>query len=136
VAEATARDNTETLRKAFEALTSEGIEGVLQYCSPDLVVFPFPEWMEAPKYEGHAGFRELLNGWMEGFEDFRPEIHEFRTTEDGRVVWLGWNTGVIKGAGTPIKQPVGGVHRFRDGLLAEVSYFMTWEEALEAAGLG
>lgn len=89
--------------------------------------------MEEPRYEGHAGFRELLSGWMEGFEDFAPKVHEFRPVGDDLVLWLGWNTGVIRGAGTPIKQPVGGVHRFREGLLVEVSYFMTWEEALEAA---
>jgi ketosteroid isomerase-like protein len=135
VAEATARKNAETLRRAFEALSSEGIDGVLQYCSHDLVVYPFPEWMEAPRYEGHNGFRELLTGWMEGFEGFRPEVHEFKPLDDGRVVWLGWNTGVIKGAGTPIKQPVGGLHRFDEGLITEISYFMTWDEALEAAGL-
>jgi len=119
----------------FDAFSSNGVDAALPFCSPDLVVHPFPEWMEKPVYHGHDGFRELLNGWIEGFEDFGPEVNEMRETDDGQVVWLGHNTGRIRSTSVPIKQPVGGVHRLEDGFVVEISYFMTWEEAIDAAGL-
>jgi ketosteroid isomerase-like protein len=91
--------------------------------------------MEAPVYHGRDGFRELLKGWAEGFDDFAPEVDELREAGEDRIVWLGRNTGRIKGTGIPVNQPVGGVHRFRDGLVVEIGHLMTWEEALEAVGL-
>jgi ketosteroid isomerase-like protein len=129
------QENVETLRQAFEAFASGGIEAVLAFCSTELVAYPFPEWMEMPVYHGHDGFRELLEGWREGFDDYLPSIDELRDAGDDVVVWLGRNTGRIRGTQIPINQPVGGVHRFRDGLLVEAHYFLTWREALEAAGL-
>jgi len=128
-------ESVEVLRRAFDAFASEGAEGMMAFVSPDVVVHPFPEWMEKPVYYGHDGFRELLSGWTEGFEEYTPTVSEFRDAGNGVVVWLGHNTGKIRGANIPIKQPVGGVHRFQDGLLVEASYYMTWPEALEAAGL-
>ena len=45
-------------------------------------------------------------------------------------------TGRIKGSSLPIQQPIGAVHGgFHDGLIGETRYFLTWREALEAAGL-
>jgi ketosteroid isomerase-like protein len=128
-------ENVETVRRAFEAFASDGPDALIPFCSLDLIVHPFPEWMEAPAYHGHDGLRELLKGWTEGFEDFAPQVNELREAGDDVVVWLGHNTGRIRGTKIPINQQVGGVHRLRDGLLVEVHYFMTWEEALEAAGL-
>jgi len=122
------------IRQAFDDFGSHGIEGLLAHTSPDVVVYPFPEWMEAPMYVGHQGYRELIDGWTEGFDEFVPEIHELREAGD-QVVWLGWNTGRIRGTNLPIRQPVGGIFLFRDGQVAESRFFMTWEEALEAAGL-
>jgi ketosteroid isomerase-like protein len=130
------QENVEILSRAFQAFASDGVDGLIPYCSPDLVLHPFPEWMEAPVYYGHDGLRELLHGWTDGFEDYTPTIDELRDAGDDVVVWLGHNTGRIRGTKIPINQPVGGVHRFRDGLIIEARYFMTWEEALEAAGLG
>jgi hypothetical protein len=53
---------------------------------------------------------------------------------DGIAVWLGWNTGRIRGTNSPIRQQAGGVFRVSGDLIVEVRYFMTWREALEAAG--
>ena len=128
-------ENVEVVRRAFETFSSDGVEALIPFCSPDLVVYPFPEWMEDPVYHGYEGWRELLNGWTQGFEDFAPEIEQLRDAGDNRVIWLGYNTGRIRGTNVPIKQPVGGVHRLGDGLLLEIHYFMTWSETLEAAGL-
>jgi ketosteroid isomerase-like protein len=129
------QQNLEVARQGFAAFSSGAVDAMLAHCSPDLVVYPFPEWMEAREYRGHDGFLELIAGWTEGFEDFAPEIHELREFGDSVVVWLGWNTGRIKATNIPIRQPVGGIYSFEEGLVTEIRYFLTWEEALEAAAL-
>ena len=129
------QEKVDTARRAFAAFVSGGIEALLAFCPEDLVTYPFPEWMEEPVYHGRDGFRELLSGWTEGFDGFVPEVEDLRDGGGDIVVGLGYNAGRIRGTVTPIRQPVSGVLRFSEGLLAEAHYFMTWREALEAAGL-
>jgi ketosteroid isomerase-like protein len=128
-------ENVEILRRAFAAFASGGLNAVLPFCSPEIVIYTLPDWIEEPVYRGHDGFCELVERWTEDFDDFELQVDELRDAGDGVVVWLGYNTGRIKGTKVPINQPVGGVQRFRDGLMVEIHYFPTWPEALEAAGL-
>src|SRR5262245_15089663 len=57
------QENVERLKRAFAAFPADGVEVLLQFCSPELVVYPFPEWMEAPHYHGHDG---LASSWRGG----------------------------------------------------------------------
>jgi hypothetical protein len=79
--------------------------------------------------------RRILVEWTENFDDFEFEIHEIRAVGD-RVLLLAELVGTIKGSGVPVRQPLGAIWRdFRDEQLGEGRFFMTWREALEAAGL-
>jgi ketosteroid isomerase-like protein len=109
------QQNVETARRAFAAFASGGTETLLAFCSEDVVTCPFPEWMEEPVYHGRDGFRELLSGWTEGFDQFVPEVEELHDGGGDIVVWLGYNAGRIKATGIPIRQPVSGVLRSARG---------------------
>ena len=130
------QENVEIVRNAMNAYNSGGgIEAMLAFIHSEAVTYPFPEWPEDSVYRGHEGARRLTAVWTEPFDEYAGEVHEIRDCGD-QVVWLGWSTGRIKGAGTPIRQPLGAVFsRFRDGMIGEGRFFLTWEEALEAAGL-
>ena len=128
-------ENIEILRRAFAAFASGGLNALLPFCSSEIVIYALPDWIEEPVYRGHDGFRELVERWTEDFDDFELQVDELRDAGDGVVVWLGYNTGRIKETKVPISQPVGGVQRFRDGLMVEIHYLPTWADALEAAGL-
>ena len=79
--------------------------------------------------------RTVLAEWMDNFDDFEFHVHEVRDVGD-RVLLLGETFGRIKGSGVPIRQPLGAVYsNFRDGQIGEGRNFLTWDEALEAAGL-
>jgi ketosteroid isomerase-like protein len=41
--------------KAFEAYSAGGIESLLPFYAPDVVLYPDPEWPEDSVYEGHRG---------------------------------------------------------------------------------
>lgn len=125
----------EIVERGYAAFQNGGVEALRPYCAPELVVYPFPEWMEEPEYHGFEGFRELIRGWTEGFDGFLPETEEFREAGDGSVVWLGWNTGRIRGTSNPIRQPLGAIYRLGGEQFTEIRFFMTWQETLDAAGL-
>jgi ketosteroid isomerase-like protein len=90
------QQNVETARRAFAAFASGGTEALLAFCSEDVVTYPFPEWMEEPVYHGRDGFRELLSGWTEGFDQFVPRGGGAGRRWGDIVVWLGYNAGRIK----------------------------------------
>jgi ketosteroid isomerase-like protein len=110
------QENVEIVRNAMDAYNGGGgIEALLAFIHPKAVTYPFPEWLEDQVCRGHDGARRLAAVWTEPFDEYAGEMREIRDGRD-RVVWLGWSTGRIKGAGTSIRQPLGAVFwRFRDG---------------------
>ncbi len=99
----------------------------------DLVVHPFPEWIEQPTYRGHDGLRAIMAVWTESFDEFQIVPSELRELGD-RAVMLGETTGRIKGVS--IRQPIGVAYAdFRDEQIGEFSNFLSWRQALEAVGI-
>ncbi len=130
-------ENVELTRRTVEAWNSGRVEAVLRFCPEDVVWHPFPQWPDgAEPRVGHDGARELMQAWLDNFDDFNLVIDEARDLSD-RVLALGAMEGQSKGSGTIIHQPFGWISAdFRDGLIGEMRFFLTREEALEAAGLG
>ncbi len=129
------QENVEVSKRAQDAFVAGGIEAVVAFFAPDVVAYPFPEWVEESEYRGHDGLRTLMAVWTDNFDEFEFRAWEFREVGD-RVLALGEIAGRIKGSGVPIRQPLGFVYDdFRDGLIGEACYFLTWNQALEAVGL-
>jgi ketosteroid isomerase-like protein len=128
-------ENVELVRKAFEAFKSGGMEAVLPFYAPNVVCYPISEWLEDPVYRGHEGALRLT-AWTDNFDDVAFEAHEIRDVHE-HVVVLAELTGRIKESGVAIRQAFGVVYSdFRDGMTGEVRYFTSWQQALEAVGLG
>jgi ketosteroid isomerase-like protein len=126
-------ENVETVRRVYELFNEEGPEGAIVLSPPDVVWYPFPEWIEKPEYRGHDGIREVVAVWTDNFDEFAVEVEELRDLGD-RVVALTIQSGKIKGTGSPVRQPVGVVYSgFRDGMVGEARFFQSWEEALAVA---
>ena len=109
---------------------------IVPFYTEDVVWYPFPN---APAnsggLHGHDGIREIMAGWTDALEDVTISARESRDLGD-KVLWLGEMSGTIKGSDVPIRQPMGSVAwDFRDGKIGRASFFPSWEEALEAAGL-
>ena len=125
----------EVVRRVYAAAAAGGVEAALDSFAPDVVLYAFPEWPGPSEYRGHDGMRTLLAEWFENFDDFGIELHEIRDAGD-KVVALAETIGRIKDSGLPIRQPLGVVYwDFRNGKIGEGRNFLTWREALEAAGL-
>jgi ketosteroid isomerase-like protein len=130
------KENVELVLQAIRAWNSGGAEAIVVFYTEDVVWYPFPN---APAgsggLHGHDGIREVMEGWTDVVEDFAVYTSESRDLGE-KVLWLGEISGTIKGAGAPVHQPMGAVAwDFRDGKIGKASFFPSWEEALEAAGL-
>ena len=129
------QENVEIAKRAFDGFAAGGIEAALPFFTPDVVMHPFPEWVEESEYRGYDGARTLIAVWTDNFDEFEFHIHEFREVGE-RVLVLGETAGRIKGSDVPIRQPLGVVNSdFRNGMIGETRNFLSWGEALEAAGL-
>ncbi len=123
-------------KRFIEAYAGGGsLEQALSVFPPDVLLHPFPEWVEESEYRGHDGVRRLTAVWTDNFDDFAIRVEEVRDLGD-RVLILGETTGRIKDTGVPIRQPVGALFSdFRDGKIGEARFYLTWQQTLEAAGL-
>ena len=107
----------------------------MEAATEDCVIHPFPEWPGDQVYEGRAGWRLLINEWIENFEDLMWDIDRLVDLDD-RVLVCVVHRGFIKGARLPVSQPLSLLcGNFRDGSVGTADFFMTWEEGLKAAGL-
>ena len=129
------QENVKIVRQVFKAFAAGGIEAALAYFSPNVALYAFSEWPGPSEYRGHDGIRALIAEWTENFDDFHIEVHEVRDIGE-RVLLLAETFGRIKDSRVPIRQPLGAIYwDFRDGKIGETRNFLTWRQALEAAGL-
>jgi hypothetical protein len=127
------KENAEIAREGFAAYADGGVEAALAFLAPDAVSYAFPEWVEDPVYRGHDGARKLDSIWRDNFDDFAIELLEVRDL-GGRILLLGEMTGRVKGSGAPICQPIAALDsNFRHGMVGEIRYFSSWEQAFKAA---
>ncbi len=129
-------ENVALVLHAVDAWNSGGVDDMLAFYPEDVVWYPFPD---APAssggLHGHAGIREIMEGWTDGFDQFSVATHECRDLGD-MVLWLGEISGTIKGSGIDVRQPMGSVGSdFRAGKIGRVRFFPSWKEALGAAGI-
>jgi hypothetical protein len=118
--------------QAFEA----AIESFMAFYAPDVVCYPAPGWVEEDVCHGHEGLRRLSAVWSANFKDIALEIHDVRDLHE-RLVILARLTGRDRSSGVRLTQSFGAVNsRLRsDGRVGEVRFFLSWDEALQAAGL-
>jgi ketosteroid isomerase-like protein len=129
------QENVEVVRKSIEAFNARGIEALLHFHASDVVWYSLAEWVEDPVYRGHDGARKLSATFTDNFADFDWELHDVHDA-GSRVVGLVEMTGRSKDSGIQTRQQMGVVYAdFRDGMIGEVRYFSTWQQALKAVGL-
>lgn len=128
-------ENVEIAVQSEAAFDAGGVEAVLAWFTPDVVLHSIPDWVGGPEYRGQEGVRAMAAAWTDNFDEFGFSVSERRDLGD-RVLTRGEMVGRIKGSGTPIRQPLMAVFsNFRDGQIGEVHYFTSWPQALEFVGL-
>ena len=130
-----AQENAERLRGMIDDFAAGGVDASLEHIHPEVSWNAPPEWLEKRVYYGHDGIRELAASWEANFEEYRLEIERLVDLDSDRAFALIHQRGTIRGSGVEIEQPVAFIAEIRDGLVARIDVFFSWEAGLEAAGL-
>jgi hypothetical protein len=132
------QENVELVRRAVSAGNESGWAGdgheVAPFFGEEAIMHPFPEWPGPSLFRGKEGLRELIREWAENFNGFRWEVD--RVIDGGeQVVALGRIGGESKQLQVQVESAAAGVFRVAEDLISEVWFYVSWDEALEAAGL-
>jgi ketosteroid isomerase-like protein len=129
------QENVEIVRSAIEAFNRDGVEAALAYLDTEVEWLGPPEWLEDRLYKGHEGIRSLALQWTENFDEYRLDAEQVIDAGD-EVVALIFARGRIKGSAVPIEQMVSYLWQVRNGKGVRVQVYFSWDQGLEAAGLG
>jgi ketosteroid isomerase-like protein len=125
--------SVEIVREQIQAWNRRA-DGWVEFFDSDAEFHMPPEWPEDPVYRGHDGITRVDVLLAEGFNEFHWDIDRLIDAGDC-VVGLYHARGRIKEGGTWLEQPIGAVSFLRDGKIVRMRSYLTWSEALEAAGV-
>ena len=129
------RENSEIVRRANVAFNSGDMDRVLALLHPDFETTVGPELSPEPDvYRGHDGVRRYFDSFRDAMDQIRFEPARFRAHGTSVVVAQrlsarGRSTGIA------VEQHLGQVWTVDDGKVLRVRSYVTYREALEAAGL-
>jgi ketosteroid isomerase-like protein len=89
---------------------------------------------ETREFRGIEGFREALNDWISPYAEFRLEIDDVIARED-KLIFLAKQIATTKHGGVEMETESASVWCVRDGLIAQIVFYLDRQAALKAAGL-
>jgi len=109
------------------------MEGLAELYTPDAVGFAMDGWPETGPFVGREAVMRQYERLHESWEHHSVEVRQ--TASDGDWVAVEW-LWKVRGAASGIAQEVSmsGSYRISGTKIAEVRFFWTWDEALQAAG--
>jgi ketosteroid isomerase-like protein len=129
------QENVETFRRVVEAWNRHDPELAVSYMAVDVEWAPAgPAAVERSVYRGHEecarGFASVFDTW----DEFRFDEVEVRDLGDS-VLWLGRVRMRGKASQLELDQEFAHHATIAAGKVVRADAFLSWEEALEAAGL-
>jgi ketosteroid isomerase-like protein len=86
-------------------------------------------------WRGPEGYVEWFRDWTREFENWSLQVERLIDAGDDRVVALTHQTATGKESGAPVEVNIGVVWELEDGRIVRMRNYLTYAEALEAAGL-
>ena len=134
------QENVEICRRVFELFSGHdptaAVEAALDYADPEGVLeSAIIGGAEGTAYRGHDGLRQWAAAIEGVFEGLRTTPEEFRDLGDDRVLMLGHVSGRGRESGVALESQVAFLCRLRGGRISHLKGFLSWDQALEAAGL-
>jgi ketosteroid isomerase-like protein len=134
------QENVEIMRRVFEEFQAGMERGDLGDRFEETVADD-SEFITAVPLEGRSvwrgreGFAEFMRAWTENFEDWSIRLERLIDAGDDRVVGLTHQSATGKASGAPVELNLGTVAELKDGRVVRMRNYLTYGEALEAAGL-
>jgi ketosteroid isomerase-like protein len=129
------QENVEIVRQVIEAWNQRDGDRAISYMSPDIEWVPAgPAAVERTVYRGHAECARGFAAVWETWDEFHFSETEVRDLEDS-VLWLGRVHMRGKSSHVELDQEFAHNIVLMGGKIVQAHAFLTWREALEAAGL-
>lgn len=132
-----AQDNVERFRRAAAAYNRRDLDAFLEAFDPAAETHPLTLaafGRETTVYRGHDGIRQFVREVEEVLPGIQVEVLEARDLGE-RVVAGGRLRARGRESGAEIESPVGWLIEFEDGRIIRMSDYLSFAEALAAAGL-
>jgi ketosteroid isomerase-like protein len=129
------QQNVEVVRELVEAFNRRDLVAMTQWFAPEVEWEPGgPAAVERARYRGRDEVASAFAATWETWEVFHVEESEVRDQDDS-VLWLG--SARMRGAtsGVDFDQAFAVHFRVREGKVLRFQGFLTWQNALQAAGL-
>ena len=128
------QENVEVVRRAYESFNRGDLDAFADLFDPDATVHPVDYWPDDMIRQGREEivrlFREVREPWD------RPESRAARLIDSGDYVVADHvYRGAMKGTTDEVEWRLGMSLTFRGGRIIDMSFFRTFDQALEAVGL-
>ena len=123
----------EIMRRAVEAWNRGDLEAWAEFLTDDVVWHPLPEMTQTEPVRGKQATLEFVRDWIEPWQAYRVEVRRLVDAGDA-VVMSTTQTGRDE-SGTEVSIEMHAAGLMRDGKLAEMRWFLSEADALEAAGV-
>jgi ketosteroid isomerase-like protein len=134
--------NVETVRRAIEVFVSAGydpraisVDEFFEVFDPDIELDVSRTNPETHVYRGRDGVIEILEQWVQTWDDYEQEAPELIDAGADRVVTVICERGKLKGSDAWVEQTRGTVWTVRDQRIVKYEEHQDRAQALEAAGL-
>ena len=129
------QENMEIYRRFFDAYNRGDLEATLDLIAPDFEFRPSGLFMDTERtYHGREGWSEFWHTFRAAWESITVDLERIEELGD-QVLVLGTFHGRGHGSGVEVTREAAWLATLRDGQFAQSRTFVSWAEALEAAGL-
>jgi ketosteroid isomerase-like protein len=127
------QENVEIARKMADAYSRGDLEATLDLLAPEFEARPSGLFMDMEDlYRGRDGWSKFWHRFYAAWESITINIE--RIEDHGEeVLVLGNFNGRGHGSGVEVTRQSAWLLTFREGLVARISSFASWDEAIEAA---
>ncbi len=120
----------------FAAVNERDFERAMSHYADDVVLVVPGSGVKGGRFEGKGTVGEWFGDWFRTFDrDYRFDIEEARELPGGPIFLFAGHSGSGRLSGVQVHDENAYLYRVRDGRISKVGFFVTREEALEAASL-
>jgi ketosteroid isomerase-like protein len=129
--------DVEAVVDQFDAVNERDFQRGMDGYTDDVVLYASPDsGPKAGKYEGKEEVGEWFGDWFRSFEPgYRFQIQEAQELRPGMVFLTATHHGRGRVSGVDVRGENAYLYLVRDGKVAQVGFFASRDEALEAAEL-
>jgi ketosteroid isomerase-like protein len=127
-------ENVELVRRVYEAAAARDVAAVFELYDEQVELDASRLGMFSEVFRGHDGLRKLFADWHEAWGKIEYSYEELIAVDDDRVISVVKRHARGRASGVDVEHPFALLWTVRDGRVTRVAWFLSRDDALEAAG--